>query len=583
MKKSRRATFLATGIALACIFLFVGGADLYLTRSEERVEQFKKENENKLIQLSESFVNTEEEQGVIDLSNRNQNLEDHPVISTSVTKKQDSKSTVVQVLSGAQLEISENQITFLEVGKDDNFTLSRMDAVKKAMECIPADVKITNKKPKIVLYALNTSAAKCYQGYAAISEKVRYYFTVNAMTGEVKESQCYELEPNSDYVWSYDKSKNRSVKKIDEYFMDAFDSIELKVGVAADCQITYGNCYSVSASCDCTAYTLDCEVVNKKLIITAIYQMRFQQDFIRDTQEDSGYISITIPKDVTLKSILTHNTDADLLMEGIQVKSLDSMASSSDYTVDGCIIEQAELESSSGDISFHQCTANELNLSSSCGDIYFDAVSGSEITISNACADITVNQVSKGCNLTVDNSCGSIEVLDIYGGKVNATNSCDDIEFGNIYGGTIEGETSCGKISTGSVNDATIHFINSDGAVKLEKISNTEVTIGGDLSTVSIEGVDGGKVVIDGEANDVILSEVKENKNVTIDVNIDYGDIEIECTGKETDYDYKLISELGTIRVGRKKQYDMVQTLRSLKKQINAETEDGNIELSFNR
>jgi len=514
--------------------------------------------------------------------------------------------------------VSKEQITFDGAEEDKGFLITRLEAAQNAMDSLPKDTVIKEQKPSVVMYALVTAAKKTYKGYIQVSKEERYYFTVNGMTGEVSDNQSYQLEESSDYVWRSTKKGKHIVKRIDENNLPEFNEIKLDVGLPVDCEIRTGDVSSVSAYCNCIDYKLTCRVENQKLIIEANHNPSQN----RSWNDESGYITITVPSQVKIKVTAASIFSGNLKIQGIESELAAIDMSCGNLEVVKSNITNAELQSYSGEIKMDRWEGNKLQVDSSCGNISTSYASGNTIKVSNYSGDIEIDEAKAKERLEFDSSCGNVEISKLDAPKAKITNYSGDIRLKEVSGNcTLEIDNSCGNIAVGSliggktmlenysgdilieqmdgteltadvstsfiqlkeVKNASIKLNSYNGDIELGRQKNSSVQLTTNVGDVRADAFDGGSFKADVPNGDIILQEVRPVNKTKFDLSTRNGNILIECTGMKSEYGYSLKSNDGSIDVDGEYHEDGGTVSQSGDCMIGVETDDGDIKLEFKK
>lgn len=480
MKKSIK--MIAAGfIICACLVGGVAGILMNTSKEEEKLEQRVLQDTSSLVRASEKSDEAATEQ--------------ESLVKTPETVTVSAKSQDASRVSKQNITVSDEKIVFTN-GSEEGFVISRKEAVEKAIQKAAEERLIENvselQSQTFTLSALNTTSGKFYVGYANLSQEKRYCFEVNALTGNVSESDMYVLEAKNGMVWFKASTDSKSVERIiQEDNLDAFDAINLDLQNVVDCEIVKGDHYSVSAHFygDNHDYTLECKVENKTLKITSDIKTQHSKDNIN---ERISILTITVPKNVCLNRVYTDNLVGDVMFRGIESKDTKITSISGDIDIKDSSLEALEAKVTSGDIILDQWSKGSLDLATISGDVIVDQISGGKVGLSTTSGDIHVKN-TKDCQLSMGLSSGEIEVEKIESGSVKVASSCADITIGAIAAGSLQISNISGEIE--------VNGVGTSGTIRI------------DVATTS-------------------------------------SPVNITCNGKKTQYSYKIESDYGENTVG---------------------------------
>lgn len=550
MKKAVKMIGAGVAVVLVCIFMFVIGSNWYTRSSEGEVEQKEIQDITAIVQAddtNETKGGTEKEE--VQIAETVQNT----IADETEAKTNDFKaSTTSEGSSFAEnVKVNKEQIVFIS-GDEDGFSLSREEAVEKAM----TGVDIT--EPGTVTYylnALNTASGKFYSGYVDISKEKSYCFTVNAMTGNVKESSyCYK-EEDSNMVWTLASTSSVMFEKIiHEYDMEAFDSIELDLMNLVDCEIVLGDTYSVNAHFYGKNFTLDSEIKDKTLYLSSKNN---------DSQQNrTSYVTITVPDKKVLQQLLVKNIIGSVTLTQIDTKDTDLNITTGDLSITDCEFEKLKAQVVCGNIELDRWTKGDLNLSCTCNTIACDEISGGTVQIQASCGNVWIGTVKGTDSFRIEESNADVNITEIDGIVAYISNTCGNTFIEKTTECQLTLSDRCGNIQVNEILGGTVKTSNTMGDLTVSKITKGKLDTDNNGGTVEIEGV---------------------GTSGEIDIRVDsfWDNVTVNCDGIEEAYSYTIDDKDGTNLVGSKSYNGNVKETRSTGNSIYINNQGGKNTITF--
>lgn len=238
---------------------------------------------------------------------------------------------------------------------------------KTGIDCSYADVKVSR-------YDTNESVTwNC----VAEDGKYRFEFRVNANSGKILDSNQYELENGSDYVWILKSNGNTVEKKIDQQKIQAYKSLSIKADSNINVEVQEGKFYSINAKYYGKDYQVSYNIENDTLQIEA-------EGYSGSEDNASNTLTLTIPEGVSLKNVNLSLQYGNFTMDKISADDIDVSLESGTLTMN---------EVTSGDSTLNVGTGNaELTN-------YFSDKNSIDIAAGNVQMD---NCTSNVCKITLD-------------------------------------------------------------------------------------------------------------------------------------------------------------------------------------
>lgn len=455
MKKAVKVIMSAGAILILCILIFVLISSINASRESEKLEQRALSDTPGLTQTSSSS------------STKNQ------------TKVADSTENVIVS------KVNGQTIHFLG-GKEEDFVLTREEAVTKVSEALKSEVDFSNVE-YITMSAVNTASTKYYTGYFDVGTTTRYQFDVNAMTGKVTETNHYTKEKDSELVWVLDSEDNKKVERtIQEANLEAFDSIEIEIGSRVDCEIVGGNSYAMDAHFYGSDYTLDASVDKGTLKINSTSKDTFDQ------KNSNSTLTITVPYEKVLDLIdvktpknvnnnyngnqKKQNVEINLNLKSLKASNVKTSISNGDVAIQGCEIDKLNTTLTCGDFSTDTWTGSRADLILTCGDCELGSWEGGNASFVLTCGDLTINRWNAG-ELDAVLTCGSFYLDTSSGGAMNALLTCGNLEAKQLVSGSYDFTLTCGNAGFGEMEGAKVSLVSSLGDVSVDKMGNGQLEV----------------------------------------------------------------------------------------------------------
>lgn len=242
---------------------------------------------------------------------------------------------------------------------------------------------------------------------------------------------------------------------------------------------------------------------------------------------------------------------------------------SGDFTADTISGKTVTVNNDSGSLSLNNCTSDDLHLESDYGDIHLDHVTvkrASNLTLDSG--DLTIQDSSIGTAKITDES-GNMSLSNTTGVSLDLTSEYGDVSFTDTK--LSENATlllDSGDFSADNTTFKTISVKNDSGNISLNRFSSETADFALSYGDFDLVAAKAGSLSCTNEIGDISIQLPDKFDSYGFDLVTEYGEISLP-----TDQNNALIREdesSGKVSF---------QTNSEAKYQIQAECEDGNIEI----
>jgi predicted small secreted protein len=226
---------------------------------------------------------------------------------------------------------------------------------KTGIDCSYAAVKVSR-------YDTNESVTwNC----VAEDGKYRFEFRVNANSGKILSSNQYELENGSDYVWILKSNGNTVEKKIDQQKIQAYKSLTIKADSNMNIEVQEGKCYSINAKYYGEDYQVSYKIENGTLQIEA-------EGYSGSEDNASNTLTLTIPEDVSLKTVNLSLEYGNFTMEKVSADDIDISLESGTLTMNEVTSGDSTLTIGTGNAELTNYFSDKNSIDIAAGNIQMD-------------------------------------------------------------------------------------------------------------------------------------------------------------------------------------------------------------------
>ncbi|WP_148408977.1 DUF4097 family beta strand repeat-containing protein [Murimonas intestini] len=280
----------------------------------------------------------------------------------------------------------------------------------------------------------------------------------------------------------------------------------------------------------------------RQSVFTGVY---FGGSWEGKNKED--YIKLYVPSNIKFEEILIDSKYNDLHMNAVDTKQLILKADYSDISLDGIKAGSMDISSGYGELQAKNCSFQMADLKMDYGNAKLSDSEIGETQIAAKYGEVYISSVKAG-SLKVGADYGTVSIKDV----IN-TNDKKELE-------TLELSAEYGDLELNHVKAETLSLNAESG-----NVSSNEVTIG--------------TGVIQGDYCDMRFRELTVQN---LDVEDDYGDIRLELTGDEDDYDFLLKAGYGEISLNGSNTEGTLERQKNRKNSISVKGDSSDITIHTN-
>lgn len=206
-----------------------------------------------------------------------------------------------------------------------------------------------------------------------------------------------------------------------------------------------------------------------------------------------------------------------------------------------------------GDIKCSGLSADNLWIDADYGDIALDVVRSGSADITAGSGAITLSEFSEG-DLKLANEYGNAKLENVTAKAMNIVMESGDLELSDAQGDSLHIEQEYGDIELVRVEvSGMAELINESGATSLSEVKAAEMQINNGYGNVKGKAVavGTGKFLLESGSCDIDAFDVSD-----VQIEAEYGDVDIELSDKLGAYTFRLETEYGDISLGDTKMKD---------------------------
>lgn len=296
----------------------------------------------------------------------------------------------------------------------------------------------------------------------------------------------------------------------------------------------------------------------------------------------NNYVRVYLPGKQKLDKLKVDNDYGTIRFVTGDADDFQVINDSGDVTLDGINSKTVNIKMGYGKLQLSNCQMEQLTVNNESGNVAAE-------NLTSKIADISMgygkNQISN-CQideLKVNNESGQGEFSDLIGSKLTGKYSYGEVSLTDIEMKQIDIDSESGRIDVENVtvkkeqdSDGGLSLHTGYGAIELDQVEADSLDFINDSGNISGKAVKANSGVIKLSSGDCSISEFTPG---TVSIESEYGNINLDLTESEADYDFELLTDYGEVTINGDKQGTNFVREKGARNKVNLSTDSGNIKI----
>lgn len=249
---------------------------------------------------------------------------------------------------------------------------------------------------------------------------------VLSLAGYMAGGKIMIVKNNIGYTSKDDYKRISEIKSLEE-----FNNIKIDVNYLDNVQVVKGEEYKIEVNYSERTGKIDYKVEDKNLIVSQLDTkgtVGFDFGFINNK---SDYIKIYVPQDKDMKDIIVKSNSSDIEVKDVVGDNVSILCNYGDIDLNNISSNDMSVKANSGDIQMKDIKGGLVEVVNSYGDSSFETINSKDFIVEIKSGDIDVSDIEILENFKVNNSYGSVDMINSNINKMTAYISSGDISVNN--------------------------------------------------------------------------------------------------------------------------------------------------------